>query len=264
MVDNKRSSRRLTGLPVFFAILLLIGLAAAYIGTTIELFNRSHAAQSANAMLSMKVEMLQTEVDTIDLSMVPTEQTTLLETGTCVMNDDFGPPAQALINYRYYSYTIGNLTRYYAEFNGGISDIPEGLLSSDPGCPGGVRTSRYRINIFNCLTDPARNSGVASLINQGFPGQSQFVHQSFTPADLTNIDYHGANDTVISHSFFTTGPCTPRMYTVTSGGDFSVSSTGPLYESLVVTWFGWTSAAGPFAVTLNNLRVPIPQSFQVG
>ncbi len=255
--------QRYSKVPTLLVALVLFALCCAYIGTTIELFNRSRTASHANEALSMKVEMLQTEVDTIDLSMVPTESVTLLENGTCVMNDDFGPPAQALIDYRYYSYTIGNLTRYFVEFDGGIDSIPQGSISSDPGCPGGVKTSRYRINIFGCLKDPSRDSGVPSLVNQAFPGQSQLVHQSFTTTELAKIDFHGANDTVITNSFFPTGPCTPRLYTVTTGGDLTVATTGPLYETLVVTWFAWTASTGPFSVTLNNVRVPIPQSFTV-
>lgn len=255
--------RRYSKLPTLLVALVLLVLCGAYIGTTIELFSRSRSAHHANEALSMKVDMLQTELDTIDLSMVPAESVTLLENGTCVMNDDFGPPAQGLIDYRYYAYTIGNLTRYFVEFDGGIDSIAGGSISSDPGCAGGVKTSRYRVNIFGCLKDPARDSGVPSLVNQGFPGQSNLVHQSFSAMELAKIDFGGATDTIITNSFFPMGTCTPRLYTVTSGGDLSVLTTGPQYETLLVTWWAWTAASGPFSVTLNNVRVPIPQSFSL-
>jgi len=244
--------------------LAAVGIVAAYVITTVVLFNRTESTNdlfnTTVEMLNMKVEMLQTEIQTIDLSMVPTEQTLLLESGTCGMNDDNN--AAELINYNYYSYTIGNLTRYYAEFNGGMSGIPAGSFTSDPNCPGGTRTSRYKVNIFRCFTDPGRNSNVPSLINQGLTDTFRSVHQSFTVDEVSKITFSGGTDAVVTNTFSQTGPCLPRLYTVTSGGEFDgIPIIGPLYDSLVVTWYVWINGAGPFSISLNNVRVPIPQSF---
>lgn len=243
---------------------LVLALGIAYATTTGLLWNKSSNAETGVEMLSMKVDMLQAELETVDLSSVPSEQTTLLETGTCFMGDDAGPPGQGLIDYEYYSYSIGNLTRYFVQLNGGTTQIQGGMVNSNAGCPGGQRTWLYNTIISACLVDPGRDSGVASLINQGFPGNFDSVHQSFSVEEYAKIDFHGISDPVLTNSFSTNSPCTPRLYTVTSGGDISDSlATGPQYDTLRIIWRVWSNTAQPYSLTLNNLRIPIPSVFTV-
>lgn len=179
---QRRTKRGNGGLCILLSlvVLLLAGMGAAYICTTVNLYARLQQLEGQQLssrtgsleedatqlqqnltdalerieMLETKETSLKARVDQIELDTIA--NVSLLETGRC----SFVSLGQSEVTYSLYAYTLQNLTHYYAEFGGNSTATPANVVSTNTACSSPVYTRRSGINVFGCGVDsitPASN-----------------------------------------------------------------------------------------------------------
>lgn len=240
-----------------FLVLFLTTLVVGYLLLAIVLpvtQTKNYASQTSLTALEVKVNMLEAEVNMISLDNL--DNTTLVESGTCIFGED-----PNLIDYKLYTYSILDLTHYYVEFENGSFDlVSPDVVSTDASCPGGVFTMQQFVKINDCSIDPGRDLSIPSRINQ----QAILAEDSnaLGPTQLSTIELSTSPFVISYYGDGDFGPCAPNTYKLESG-----DLGGNDIYSFEVTAVFYFNAATPHTLQIGNsgtpLKIPIRSFFEI-